>query len=501
MFPHTPINQFPQRCKGLWTVFSPGCTVTGPGHHNHMISSRQQAPKYGCGHLIVDGTDEVITRKASFAFNPGRRQERLLMGLLAMCCEVYNAGLEERREAFRHPSRTKVSLFDQFSQLKWLREHRPDVFAYGTQPVRGTLRRLDEAHGAFLRRCARGETPGFPRFRSRARFDTAYWAEPRSWNIDLAAGGDKSGTTLYMQGIGTIRLTKSTRRQISRFTDRGGRPTTLTVTRQRAGRNSWVWRATVAFTGVQATKTTRPTNKGAKAPRVVRLVGVDRGVKVTAATSDGELLVMPPVWVKARDEIAVLQREQAKKKKYSRSWKALNRRISRLYAKASRVADNYARETAHRIATDNDVVVLEDLKLANMTKSAKGTVAKPGKNVAAKSGLNRKMSEAALGRLRNRICIKAEEAGCRVWVVPAHHTSQTCPSCGHVCKENRATQARFECVNCGHHDHADVNAAVNVAARGFIAEAAWREMGSPSLARTAPRLRRRKEPPVVFSAA
>jgi putative transposase len=261
-----------------------------------------------------------------------------------------------------------------------------------------------------------------------------------------------------------------------------------------------VWRATVAFTGVQATKTTRPANKGtktSKAPRVVRLVGVDRGVKVTAATSDGELLAMPPVWVKARNEIAVMQREQAKKKKYSRSWKSLNRRISRLYAKASRVADNYARETANQIVTNNDVVVLEDLKLANMTRSAKGTVAKPGKNVAAKAGLNKKMSEAALGRLRTRICIKAEEAGCRIWVVPAQHTSQTCPSCGHVCKENRATQARFECVNCGHVDHADVNAAVNIAARGFTAEAAWSEMGSPSLARTAPRLRRRKEPAVV----
>jgi putative transposase len=245
----------------------PGCAVTGAGHHKDMISSRQQAPKYGCGHLLVDGTDTVITRKASFAFNPGRRQERLL------------------------------------------------------------------------------------------------------------------------------------------------------------------------------------------------------------------------------------------KKKYSRSWKVLNRRISRLYAKASRVADNFARETAHRIVTNNDVVVLEDLKLANMTRSAKGTVAQPGKNVAAKSGLNKKMSEAALGRLRTRICIKAEEAGCRVWVVPAHHTSQTCPSCGHVCKENRATQAKFKCVNCGHVDHADVNAAVNIAARGFTAEAAWYELGSPSLARTAPRLRRRKEPAVVHLVA
>lgn len=224
----------------------------------------------------------------------------------------------------------------------------------------------------------------------------------------------------------------------------------------------------------------------------MRLTGVDRGVKVTAATSNGELLTMPPVWVAARDEIAELQRVRATKTKYSRAWRTLNRRIARLYGKASKVADNWARQTAREIVDGNDVVVLEDLKLANMTRSAKGTVDEPGTNVAAKAALNRKMSEAALGRLRHRICTRAEEAGCRIWVVPAANTSRTCAACGHINEKNR-DGIRFACVECGHTDHADTNAAVNIAARGQSAEAAWRAAGSPNLVRPKPRLQRRNE--------
>jgi putative transposase len=209
---------------------------------------------------------------------------------------------------------------------------------------------------------------------------------------------------------------------------------------------------------------------------------------------------MPPVWIAARDEIAELSRQCATKKKYSRSWRTLNKRIARLYSKASKVADNWARETAREIVDGRDVVVLEDLKLANMTRSAKGTVEAPGSNVAAKQALNRKMSDAALGRLRHRICTRAEEAGCRVWVVPAQHTSQRCAACGHVDKKNRPTRDRFSCTSCGHTGHADTNAAMNIAALGQAAEAAWRAAGSPSLVRPKPRLQRRREPEVPLAA-
>jgi putative transposase len=141
------------------------------------------------------------------------------------------------------------------------------------------------------------------------------------------------------------------------------------------------------------------------------------------------------------------------------------------------------------------VIVLEDLKLKNMTRSARGTLEVPGKNVAAKQGLNRSLQDAALGRLQHWVCVKAEEAGRITWAVPAHNTSRTCASCGHCHVTNRASRDRFVCRACGHTAHADLNAAENIAARGHACETAWRRVGAPPLERAKPRLQRRKAAP------
>lgn len=141
------------------------------------------------------------------------------------------------------------------------------------------------------------------------------------------------------------------------------------------------------------------------------------------------------------------------------------------------------------------MIVLEDLKLKNMTKSARGTVEAPGKNVAQKQGLNRALQDAALGRLQHWVCVKAEEAGRTTWVVPAANTSLTCASCGHCHITNRKTRDVFECRQCGHTSHADTNAAEIVAARGQACQTAWRHVGAPPLERAKPRLRHRKAAP------
>ena len=141
------------------------------------------------------------------------------------------------------------------------------------------------------------------------------------------------------------------------------------------------------------------------------------------------------------------------------------------------------------------VIALEQLNLPNMTRSARGTVANPGKNVAAKQALNRRLQDAALGRLANKLCVKAEEAGRRVWLVPPHRTSQSCAACGHCEAANRQSRDRFCCRRCGWADHADLNAAAVIAARGRTAETAWQAQGAPPLARPRPRLRRRKPDP------
>jgi putative transposase len=138
------------------------------------------------------------------------------------------------------------------------------------------------------------------------------------------------------------------------------------------------------------------------------------------------------------------------------------------------------------------VVVLEDLNLKNMTRSARGTKENPGTNVAAKQALNRKLADAALGRLRHWVCVKAEEAGRRTWAVNPTNTSRTCAACGYCAPWNRRSRDQFRCTACGREHHADLNAAENIAARGQACETAWRTAGSPPLPRPKPRLRRRK---------
>ena len=112
-------------------------------------------------------------------------------------------------------------------------------------------------------------------------------------------------------------------------------------------------------------------------------------------------------------------------------------------------------------------IVIEYLKIANMTRSAKGTIANPGVHVAQKSGLNRAILDAAWGALVQMISYKAEEAGRNVIRVKPHHSSQTCSSCGHVDPANRSGTL-FRCTACGHQDHADLNAAVVLLQRAGI---------------------------------
>lgn len=449
-----------------------------------VIASKEQSLQHGPGRLVVDGRDETVTRKTTFAFNPSARQERLLHRLLRVSCEVYNAALQERRDAWRTAG-VSVSWQDQFNQITQLRGVRDDVLDFGIQPVRSAVMRCDEAMRAFFRRVRSGDAPGYPRFKGHRRFNTACWDEPSSWKVDGAA------RTLYLQGVGVIRLPRSARRQVVRLTGRGGQPVTLTVTRRRAGgsdRNPrWVWRATVACNNV-AVEHVPPTHGGGS------VVGVDRGVTVTVATSDGRMLAMPRYVAQQRARLVVLERARARKHKGSREWRRLGRRIARSRRKAAEQVDNWARDTANDLLAGYEIVALEGLNLAAMTRSASGTIEEPGTNVAQKQGLNRELQDAALGKLAVRVCVKAESAGRRVWMVNPAHTSQRCSRCSHTDKANRPKQATFACQRCGHRANADVNAASNVAARGRASEQAWVTATAPGLPRKPSRRRPRKKP-------
>jgi putative transposase len=304
-----------------------------------VVASKQQASRYGPGRLVVDGRDATVVRRATFAFRPTPAQERGLHQLLEVSREVYNAALQERRDAWRLADKT-VTWQEQFAQVKDLRGVRDDALAFGIQPVRSAIMRCDEAMQGFFRRVRIGETPGYPRFKGRRRYNTICWDEPVSWKVDVDA------RTLTIQGVGRIKMPKSARRQLGRLAARGGQMRTLSVTRRRAGgskdRPRWVWRATVGFTGVAADLVPPVCGHGS-------LVGADRGVKVTLATSDGVMLRMPRYVARMRDELVELERARARTQHGSRAWRRLGLRIARARRKAACQVDHWARETANTL--------------------------------------------------------------------------------------------------------------------------------------------------------
>jgi transposase len=135
----------------------------------------------------------------------------------------------------------------------------------------------------------------------------------------------------------------------------------------------------------------------------------------------------------------------------------------------------------------HDLIVFEDLRVKDMLRSARGTLESPGRNVAAKAGLNRRIAASAWSRLVRRTTEKAAASqSCEVVLVDPRHTSQRCSVCGHVDPANRPSQSVFSCLGCGHADNADVNAAKNVLAAGLVATARGGrpEVGAPDETRT-----------------
>ncbi|MEI8411278.1 MULTISPECIES: RNA-guided endonuclease InsQ/TnpB family protein [unclassified Kribbella] len=197
------------------------------------------------------------------------------------------------------------------------------------------------------------------------------------------------------------------------------------------------------------------------APGTGDVVGVDRGVIVSAALSTGELLSCPGLTRGEKTRLLRLQR------RFARAHRGSNRRaktktaIARLKARETDRRKNWIEQTSTDLARRFDVIRVENLRIRNMTRSAKGTVAVPGKNVRQKAALNRGILANGWGQLVERLENKA--AG-RVEKVAAAATSQTCSRCGTTDKKARESQAAFRCRSCGYAANADVNAAINIAA-------------------------------------
>ena len=240
-----------------------------------------------------------------------------------------------------------------------------------------------------------------------------------------------------------------------------------------------------------------------RAPQIERestgeIVGLDMGVVHTATMSTGEFLDMPELLSKSE-----AQHKRRLQRRLARQVKGSNRRnqtklaIAKLSAKESDRRKDWIEKTTTELVRNYDLIVLEDLKVKNMTRSAKGTVDNPGKNVAQKRGLNRSILAQSWGVFRQRLTDKANGATTPVQIIfvnPAY-TSMRCSECGHTEPKNRKNQADFCCLACGYTDNADVNAAKNTIAAGLaVTERGGQSHAKPDEAKHGPTKAKHSDP-------
>jgi len=362
-----------------------------------------------------------VSQSRTFRFRvyPTVKQANALDRALRLQCELYNAALEERWGAWRWEQRS-VSFFTQCRTLTEHREVRPEILEFGVTMPRGTLTRLDRAFRDFYERCKRGEKPGYPRFKARARFDSLQWEDTNGWKLKLKA------RRLYLYRIGDVKV--KLHREVR------GTPKAITVKRE--GRR---WFVSIRCVGVEPTPLA-PTG---------REVGIDLGVVNLVATSDGDLVVGPRFGRNAAAALAKAQRDLKLKRKGSNRRRRAVERVAEHHRKVRDQRRDVAHKVSRQLVNNYDLIVLEDLQVASMVRRPKPRPSSDGtfepNGAAAKSGLNRSIQDAGWGELARMLAYKAEDAGRKLRVVAAQFTSQRCSRCEHTDEASRRSQAVFRC--------------------------------------------------------
>ena len=195
-------------------------------------------------------------------------------------------------------------------------------------------------------------------------------------------------------------------------------------------------------------------------------IGIDLGISKLITTSNSEVIKPKNSFKANQIKLAALQRQLSRKVLFSQNWKKQNSKIQKLHHHIANIRHDYLHKITTTISKNHAMIACEDLKVANMSRSASGTMEKKGRHVKAKSALNKSILDQGWGMMIDMLEYKQHWQGGVLIKVNPRYTSQTCFECKHIAKENRQTQAKFECVKCGHKANADVNAAKNILSAG-----------------------------------
>ena len=199
------------------------------------------------------------------------------------------------------------------------------------------------------------------------------------------------------------------------------------------------------------------------------IVGGDLGIVRFLTLSNQKYYEPISIFKKLKSKLAKLQKKLAKKEKFSNKWRRLKSKITKLHIRIANSRNDYLHKISSELSKNHATVVLEDLKITNMSKSAKGTVDNPGKNIKQKSGLNRAILDQGWGEFIRQLEYKLAWNGGKLIQVNPRNTSRKCPQCNCISADNRKTQAVFRCQNstCNYTENADYVGSLNVREAGL----------------------------------
>lgn len=357
----------------------------------------------------------AMRRAFKYRIYPTKAQEKAFIHWLDACRELYNAAIEERKEAWRL-QKVSINFKVQSAQLPEIKKLRTDVGAVYSQTLQNVLHRVDFAFQAFFRRVNRGETPGYPRFKSRDRYDSFTFPQDQAFRID--------GKRLHLSKLGEVKI--KLHRQIE------GIPKTCSIKRD-AGK----WYAVFSCDNVPARAY----------PFSESEVGIDVGLESFATLSTGEKIKNPRWYRKTEEQLKIAQRSLSRKKRGSARRRKTKSAVIRLHAKAKNQRQDFHHKLAHRVVSENILIAVEDLYVKEMAEKSS-------------SGMRKSISDAGWSGFLSILGAKAEEAG-RLFVrVPPRSTSSTCSECG-AFRQKTLSEREHRCP-CGLVLDRDVNASLNI---------------------------------------
>ena len=392
-----------------------------------------------------------------FRIYPDAEQESLFEQTDGCRRLVYNLCLEQR-STWGHQHR--ISSYDQINELPALKKDFPFLQVVPSQCLQQAILDLNTAFKNFFKGNA-----NYPTYAKRSGTTSFRFPDPKQFFI--------SKDCVFLPKVGYVEWVMH--REIV------GTPKNLTVIRE----GNW-WFASITCEVDEEVVEPGSADFGER-------LGIDLGVTIPIMLSTGANVDIVRTPKRETRRQRKLQKQLARQKAGSRNRAKTVCRLRALHAHQARRRLNNAHKVSARIAREHSHVAMEDLRLLNMTASAKGTIEEPGKNVAQKAGLNRSILDLAHGQLRALIKAKVTAARGTFVLVDPRNTSRRCNPCGHVSAESRKSQAEFQCVSCGHKANADHNASINICEAAFGRLAGNPTGGHPGLACESNRVTGRKQ--------